>query len=206
MTEKLGWFAALAIASLMALSPLAAKAGPVIFVDPADYILPLPPGGYGANTMFVVPVEITGAGDLSFWQFDLDYDPADVQIVTGCDPFGDLYCNFGGAGITEGPFFGSLSPFNTFNPGIIRLDIGATQIGQLIAVNDTFGGDTPPSGAGILAYVEFVTTESGTGLSSITVTNASTMSAAPEPATLALLMSGLVLLGSTRLFRCERRR
>jgi hypothetical protein len=191
----------LAIATLAAVAPWA-KADPLIFVDPADYI---PPPPYSGNTTFIVPVEISGAVNLTFWQFDLLYDPSDVQIVTNCDPFTDIYCNFDEAGITEGPFFGSLSPFNVFNPGFIVLDAGLAQIGQLIAVNDSFGGDTPPSGDGILAYVEFVTTENGNGESPITVTNTSTASAAPEPTTLILLASGLVLLGGRRPLRRERR-
>jgi hypothetical protein len=158
-------------------------------------------GPYTPSTTepFVVPIEITGAVDLIFWQFDLVYDATDVQINTSCDPFSDLYCGFTN-GITEGPFFGSLSPFNVFNPGFILLD-GATlaQLGQLIAVNDTFGGTLPgPSGDDVIAYVEFVTTGTGSGTSPITVQNTSTTSGVPEPTTLALLVGGLALLGARR--------
>lgn len=192
--------AAVATGSLGIGSLHLAVADPMIFVDPADF---MPPPLYAAATTFVVPVEITGAADVNFWQFDLAYDSADVQIVTSCDPFSDAYCNFDGFGVTEGPFFGSLSPFDVFNPGFVLLN-GALQTGRLLAVNDTFGGATPPSGAGILAYVEFTElTDNGTA-ASIAVANPSAVSAAPEPATLAMLASGLLLLGRRRLL--DRRR
>jgi hypothetical protein len=159
-----------------------------------------------ASTTFVVPIDITGAVNLTFWQFDVGYVATDVQIVTSCDPFSDSFCNFGGTGVTEGPFFGSLSPFNVFNPGFILLDsVTSAQLGQLIVVNDTFGGSLPgPSGNGVIAYIEFVTTANGTGTSPITVQNASTIGAVPEPATLALLLSGLALLGARCLTRGRR--
>jgi hypothetical protein len=206
MAPKRSWLGALAIASLVMLTPYRAAADPVISVNPSDFI-PAPPP-YAGSTAFVVPIEISGAVDLTFWQFDLLYDATDVQINTACDPFSDPYCSLFTGPVTEGPFFGSLSPFNVFNPGFILLDgITLEQLGQLIGVNDTFGGSLPgPSGDGILAYVEFITTETGTGESPITVTNTSTTSsAAPEPGTLALLAGGLVLLGGRRLLRREQR-
>jgi hypothetical protein len=170
-----------------------ANAGPIISVGPYTPSTTMP---------FVVPIDITDAVDLTFWQFDVAYDATDVQIVTNCDPFSDPFCNFGGTGVTEGPFFGSLSPFNVFDPGLILLDPSTlAQIGQLIAVTDTFGGSLPgPSGVGVLAYIEFVTTATGTGTSTITVNGASS-SSAPEPATLALVSCGLLLLGARRLRR-----
>jgi hypothetical protein len=183
-----------------AFAVLAMLAAPRVGADPVISVGPYTP----STTMpFVVPIVITGAVDLIFWQFDVAYDATDVQIVTNCDPFSDPFCNFGGTGVTEGPFFGSLSPFNVFNPGFILLDsVTLAQLGQLIAVNDTFGGPLPgPSGDGVLAYIEFVTTATGTGTSPITVQNPSTTSAVPEPATLALLIGGLVLLGARRVTR-----
>jgi hypothetical protein len=166
----------------------------------ADPIISVGPYTPSTTMPFVVPIEITGAVDLTFWQFDVAYDATDVQIVTNCDPFSDPFCNFDGTGVTEGPFFGSLSPFNVFNPGFILLDsVTLAQIGQLITINDTFGGPPPgPSSDGVLAYIEFVTTATGTGTAPITVQNASTPSGVPEPTTLSLLLSGLALLGARR--------
>lgn len=162
-------------------------------------------GPYTPSTTapFVVPINISGALGAINWQFDLAYDPNDIQINTNCTPSGDPFCGPVTGPVTEGPFFGSVSPFNVFNPGFIILDgVTHAQVGQLIAVNDAFGGSPPgPSGGGTLAYVEFVTTATGTGVSPITVHNAFVESAIPEPGTLALLVSGLVLLAGGRLFR-----
>jgi hypothetical protein len=71
------------------------------------------------------------------------------------------------------------------------------QTGQLLGVNG-FWQDPPPgpSGNGILAYVEFVTTPNGTGTSTITVQGGSS-SSVPEPATLALMSCGLLLLAAS---------
>lgn len=154
-----------------------------------------------SSTVFVVPIQITDGVNVIFWEFDLTYDPAVAQINTACDPFsGDSFCSLFTGPVTEGPFFGSLSSFNVFNPGFILLDGSLQQAGTLLAVNDTFGGDLPgPSGDGILAYVEFVTV--GQGDPQIAVTSPTVTSQVPEPATLALFASGLALLGAGGLAR-----
>lgn len=142
----------------------------------------------------------TGAVELTSWQFSLLFDPADVQINTGCDSSGvDPFCDPIFGPVTEGPFFSSVALFPPFfDPGFIFNDTGL-----LDAVAGAWQNPPPgPTGDGILAYVEFITTETGTGGSPITVTGTSTTSsAAPEPATIALLAGGLVIMGSRRLLR-----
>jgi hypothetical protein len=184
---------ALAITSLAAFISCGAAADPVISVNPADYI-PTPPP-YPGSTAFVVPVEITGAVQLTSWQFSLSFDPTDVQINTGCDPTTDTFCDPLFGPVTQGPFFSSLALFPPFfDPGFIF-----NGSGLLDAVAGAWQDPPPgPSGDGILAYVEFITTENGTGESAITVTGTSTTSSVPEPATLVLVASGLVLLGRRR--------
>ena len=55
-------------------------------------------------------------------QFDLTYDPTDVQVNASCDPFnGDVYCSLLTGPITEGDFFASGAPFNLLVPGFIQL-------------------------------------------------------------------------------------
>lgn len=186
------FFIAFVSATLVLAAPLRLADAAIISVGPHTPSTTMP---------FVVPIDITGAVDLTFWQFDVAYDASDVLINTSCDPFSDPFCDFVTGPETEGPFFGSLSPFNVFDPGFLFLNsVTLAQLGQLIAVNDTFGGSLPgPSGNGVLAYIEFVTTVTGSGRSPITVQNASTTSGVPAPTTLALLLSGLVLLGARRL-------
>jgi hypothetical protein len=198
MVRKHSWLSALAIASAAALISYRAAANPIIFVNPADYI-PTPPP-YPGSTAFIVPVEITGAVQLTSWQFSLTFNPTDVQINTGCDPTTDPFCDPIFGPVTQGPFFLSMALFPPFfDPGFIF-----NSTGLLDAVAGAWQDPPPgPSGDGILAYVEFITTANGTGESPITVTGVSTTSSVPEPATLVLLASGLVLLSGRRLVRRE---
>ena len=140
---------------------------------------------------FALPIDITGAENVSSWTFDLTYDPADVQINSACVPFsGDVYCSFLTGPVTEGDFFASGAPFNVLIPGFVLLDAVGAQIGRLLAVTDTYGGPLPaPTGDGVLAYVEF--TQVGTGDGSIVVNgNGNGDVPVPEPATLALVTAG----------------
>ena len=150
---------------------LAAKAaaGPIISVNPADFI-PAPPP-YAGSTVFVVPVEISGAVNLTSWQFSLMFNPADVQINTACDSTTDPFCDPIFGPVTQGPFFLNTAQFPPFfDPGFVF-----NNTGLLDSVAGAWQDPPPgPSGNGILAYVEFITTGTGTGESPITVTGAST--------------------------------
>jgi hypothetical protein len=184
-------FLALTITPLVMLAPLPVAAVPIISV-----------GSYTPSTTdpFVVPIEITGAVDLVNWQFDLEFDPNDLQVNLGCDSSTDPYCDPINGPVTEGPFTSSNGQFVTlFIPGVVD------NLNGLVSIIAGAYSDLPPnpSGDGVLAYVEFVTTANGTGDSKVSVTNASVLSV-PEPATLALLTGGLVaLLGVRRRARCE---
>jgi hypothetical protein len=177
---------AMAIALLIITGPRVSHAVPTI--QPGTRI-PIT-----ANT-FALPIQITDAANVIAWSFTLNYDPSDLQINTGCDPFsGDVYCGFLPitGPVTEGDFFATGMPFNAFIPGFILLDGSLNQLGTLLAVNNTFAGNLPgPSGSGVLAYVEFL--QIGNGDSRITVTDTSTTTV-PEPASLLLLTGGLALL------------
>ena len=82
MMPKRAWLDLLGVVSFVALVAPRVKAGPFISLGP--YTPPLAP-----STPFVVPIEITGAVELIMinWQFDLQFDPSDVQINVACDPF-----------------------------------------------------------------------------------------------------------------------
>jgi hypothetical protein len=181
------------ITLLVLLQPQRVEAGPVISVGA---FVPITP------TTFAVPIQIADGVEVISWSFGLSYNPNDWQINTSCDPFAaDPYCALLTGPVTEGDFFSSGAPFNLLVPGVIALDpFSFDQIGVLFGVEGAFGGSPPgPSGNGILAYVEFVNTPDGNGDSIITVTDPSvTSSAVPEPTTLALLASGLLLLGARR--------
>src|SRR5947207_14889462 len=78
------------------------------------------PPPYPGSTAFIVPVEITGAVQLTSWQFSLSFDPTDVQINTSCDPTTDTFCDPLFGPVTQGPFFSSVALFPPFfDPGFI---------------------------------------------------------------------------------------
>lgn len=153
-------------------------------------------GPYTASTTmpFVVPIRITGAIDLTEWTFDLSFDATDLMINTACDPFTDPYCSLLTGPVTEGPFFSSVAMFPTlFLPGFILTNASLEQTGQLLGVYGAWQDPLPGvSGDGILAYIEFVVRDGGTGLSPITI--GGQPAAIPEPAPIALLIVGFTLL------------
>jgi hypothetical protein len=159
-------------------------------------------------TTFALPVEITGAIQVSSWEFDVMYDPADVQVNTTCDPFsGDIYCSLLTSYATEGDFFAAGAPFNLLTPGFVDLNPSTlAQTGLLFGVTGAYGGPPlSPSGSGTLAFIEFTLLGSGDRPITVTGTTGSD-STVPEPGTLGLLTTGLVAPRVRRAFRRTRRR
>ena len=156
----------------------------------------------GVGDTFTVPISITGAVDLTSWQFDLAFNPAIVKANS----------------VTEGPFLSASGTLSTlFIPGAI--DNGG---GHILGTSDFFTDiSPPPSGGGVLANIEFSALAPGvspqtfsnvflnlsdqgfeTANGQITVTGVPRI---PEPATLMLFTSGLALLGARRLAKRRRR-
>ena len=174
MTRTL--LAALAIASLGMLQPLRVDAVPVIS---APFVT------VGVGDTFTIPISITGATDVTSWQFDLAYTPSIVKATA----------------VTEGSF---MSAFGTtfFTPGVIN-----TVTGLISLVADSYVDLPPdPSGGGVLANIEF--TALAPGVSPLTMSNVFVNDldagfqttngqvtvrgkAVPEPTTLTLLGLGL---------------
>jgi hypothetical protein len=156
-------------------------------------------------TTFALPIDIVDGGAVESWQFGLTYDASDVQVNTGCDPFsGDPYCSLLTGPVTEGDFLASGAPFNLLIPGFVDLDpVTFAQTGLLFGASGTFGGFPPfPSGNGTLAFVQFTILGDG---SSVIDVDGSTMTV-PEPATLTLFTTGLLLPGVWRRLNRSRRR
>jgi hypothetical protein len=147
-------------------------------------------------TTFALPVEISDAIGLTEWTFELTYDPTDVLIHTGCDPFGaDPYCSLVTGPVTEGDFFAGGAPFNLLVPGFISLDpVTLTQSGSLFGVQGAFGGVPPgPSGSGTLAFIQFLLLGDGEG--PIDVGGGDDPTPVPEPGAFALLAMAFMLPG-----------
>ena len=153
-------------------------------------------------TSFALPIAITDAVALTSWQFDLRYDPIDVQIDTACDPFVDDYCNLLTGPVNEGEFFSSGAPFNVLNPGTVLLDPATLmQSGLLLAAQGAYGGFSPaPSGDGVIAYIRFIVL--GDGNSPVTIEKPTTTDSVPEPASVVSLAAALSLLRLRR-WRCR---
>jgi hypothetical protein len=170
--------AALAFASLITFSPPALYAVPTIS---APFVT------VNIGDTFTIPISITGAVDLQFFQFDLSFAPLIVQANV--------------AGATAG----ALLPADWFftSPGFMD-NAG----GQILGVS-AFGSAV--SGDGVIANIEFTALAKGVSplIFSAVAVNLfepfdivnGQIRVVPEPATLALMAAGLVLLGATRLVR-----
>ena len=180
--------AALVLASLAILAPALVNADPIISA---------PNVTASVGDTVTIPISITDAVDLQFFQFDLSFAPLVVQANT--------------AGATAG----ALLPGDWFftSPGTVD-NTG----GQILGVS-AFGSAV--SGSGVIADIEFQAIAPGTspltfqnvqlnlsdtGFTTtdgqITVTATAPV---PEPETLVLLTSGLGLLGMQRLAGRRRR-
>ena len=172
----------LSFVSLVILAPYVVEAVPTISA---------PSVTVGVGDAFTIPISITGATDLTSWQFDLAFNPAILQANL----------------VSEGPF---MSSFGTtlFTPGVI--DNGT---GLISLVADSYVDIPPnPSGSGVLANIDFLAF--APGVSPLTFSNVflnlsgqgfeivnGQTTAVPEPATMILLASGLGFLGMRRLSR-----
>ena len=183
--------AALTMAAFVSLQPLGVDADPVLsgpFVT------------VGVGDTFTIPISITGATEVTSWQFDLAYNPS---IVKAND-------------VTEGPFMSAFG-FTLFTAGVIN-----NVTGLISLVADAYVDLPPdPSGSGVLANVEF--TALAPGVSPLTFANVFvndldsgfqtangqvtvTGKAVPEPMTLTLLGLGLGTALRVRARRARARR
>jgi hypothetical protein len=168
--------AALTMAGLALLKPLGADADPVLSVP----FVTVEVGG-----TFTIPISITGAIDVTSWQFDLAYNP---NIVKATD-------------VTEGPYMSAFG-LTLFTAGVIN-----NVTGLISLVADAYVDLPPnPSGSGVLANIEFTALAPGVSPlafanifvndldSRFQATNGQvtvTAKAVPEPMTLTLLGLGL---------------
>ena len=208
MVRKHSWLRALAIASVAAFIPYGAAADPIISVgtpitNDADVPSYLTDGSYlfGITVPplvppddFLLPVDISGASNLQFWQFTLLFDNAVVQEVDPGDGSAAIYgAEFTPRDANSLSFILSGFPFNF--------------LGEV----DTVAGEYPslqtgPSGDGALAFILFqVVPGQEENNPNFSITGTTVVQGAPEPATLALILGGLAMLGGPRLAKRARR-
>ena len=147
-----------------------------------------PPGitvTLGPN-QFLLPVVITGALNTPNFAFDLTFDNTVVQQV---DPLDFLDTGIYGARFTPG------------DPNSLSFILSGFAFNFLGLVDDV-AGEYPSllngiTGDGVLAYILFETLQAGVD-PGFAIENAFAPTEAPEPATLLLFASALLLLGFTR--------
>jgi hypothetical protein len=182
-------FALAALPSLLVVfSPAIAEGNPILS---APFVT------VAASTTVTIPIEITGATELTSWQFDLAFDPLIVKATL----------------VTEGPFMSDFGLTSFNSPGVID-----NLTGLITVVSASYADLTPnPSGSGTLAFVEFQALAMGVSplqfsnvflnfsdqdftLSpgAITVSNGPVAPVPDQPSTLALVAIGLALLHGYR--------
>jgi hypothetical protein len=176
MSMRRSLFVVLSLTAFALVAARPAAASPLLKIGPST----------PATPTFSVPIEISGAADLVAWQFDLTFDPSDLQAIS----------------VSEGPFTSGSGLFTTlFVPGIIDNFNGSISL-VAGAYLDLAPG---PSGDGILALVDFAVL--GDGSSTIELRNTSVIqngepssgtTPVPEPATLMLVGGGLAAVARMR--------
>jgi hypothetical protein len=140
---------------------------------------------------FSINLNVVDASDLTSWQFDLAYDPLILQVTA--------------TGVTENAFF-TQGDITVFIPGFVD-----NTAGTILGVSDALTFQSPVSGSGVLATIEFTAVASGTSAltfsntflnlfdsftvppGSVCVTGGSTCGVAPVPEPSALLLLSLGL-------------
>lgn len=207
MKDTTSWPRAVAIAALLALIPCGAGADPIISVGTpittdADVPSYLTDGSYPFSTSivplatgeFLLPIDISGAVNLQFWQFTLSFDNTVVNEVDPLDGSSGIYgAEFTTGDLTTLSFILGGFPFNFLG----EVDAVAGSYPSLL---------TGPAGDGPLAFILFQCLDPQNCSSpNFSITTTTVVQGAPEPATLVLLASGLALLGGRRLIRREQR-
>jgi hypothetical protein len=167
---------------------------------PRVYAVPIISAGSATVTngdTFTIPISITGAVNLTSFQFDLAFGPSILQVTA--------------TGVTENAFFAQ-GDSTVFISGFVD-----NTAGSILGVADALIFQSPVNGDGVLADVEFKAIGAGTSpltLSNVflnlsdsgfSVTNGAVCvhpvgattcgsSNVPEPGTVALLAMGLGLL------------